>query len=109
MIFWRRPELNWPVGDERVVPGVSVGGGQRQQQLPLLGVFQQDAGDVAAGAELGCVVIDVGEVHSDGDDALVHKRIKNWISLLQFKLSNVSTFILLFFGCLMTVNFVIAK
>lgn len=66
----RRPELDRPVGDERVVPAVPVGGAQRQQQLPLLGVFQQDAAHEAAGAELGSVVVDVGDAHCDGGDVL---------------------------------------
>ena len=52
---------------------VSVGGGQRQQQLALLGVFEQDAADEAAGAELRSVVVDVHEAHSDGGDVLVHR------------------------------------
>lgn len=66
-------ELNWPVGDERVLPFISVGGCQCQQQLPFLCVFQQNAADVAAGAELRSVVIDIDDFHSDGGDVLVHR------------------------------------
>ena len=73
MCEWWHQDLSWPVGDERVVPDVSVGGRERQQQLPFLCVFQQDAADVAAGAELRPVVIDVSESQSDGGDVLRHK------------------------------------
>lgn len=51
--------LNWPVGDERIVPGVSVSSRQREQKLSFLCVFQQDGADVVAGTENGVVVVQV--------------------------------------------------
>lgn len=77
-------EPNRPVADERVLPKVAVGGGQRQQQLPLLGVLLQDAAGVAAGAELRSDVVDVGEFDCDCGDVLVaQSSLLTGVDLLQ--------------------------
>lgn len=69
--------MDRPVADLGVVSCVFVGGAQRQQHLPDLGVLQQDAADVAASAELRRVVVDVDEFHSDGGDVLLQRgRLK---------------------------------
>lgn len=63
--------LNWPIGDHWVIPRVRVGGGQLQHHRPFFCVFQQEAADVAAEAELRLVVIHIQEADCDGGDVLV--------------------------------------